>query len=88
MLQNRVLPPLRNKPYGGAWSIHDPVSLDYLKSIAPEKGNRKEILHDDLLFTKVGWIYQYNAIPNNKENKLTNYFMKKTYEQFYGELDG
>ena len=46
MLQNRVLPPLRNKPYGGAWSIHDPVSLDYLKSIAPEKGNRKEFLHD------------------------------------------
>jgi len=47
---------------------------------------RKEILHDDLLFTKVGWIYQYNAIPNNVENKLTNHFMKKTYEHFHGEL--
>ena len=47
---------------------------------------RKEILHDDLLFTKVGWVYQYNAIPNNVENKLTNHFMKKTYEHFHGEL--
>ena len=42
---------------------------------------------DDLLFTKVGWIYQYNAIPNNKDNQLTNHFMKKTYEHFYGELN-
>ena len=48
--------------------------------------NRKEILSDDMLFTKCGWIYQYNAIPNNEENKLTNYFMEKTYKHFYGEL--
>ena len=47
---------------------------------------RKEILGDDLLFTKIGWIYQYNAIPNNEENKLTNYFMEKTYKHFYGDL--
>jgi len=49
--------------------------------------NRKEVLTDDLLFTKVGWVYQYNAIPNNKENKITNQFMKKTYEHFYGKLN-
>ena len=49
--------------------------------------NRKEILSDDMLFTKCGWVYQYNAIPNNKENKLTNYFMEKTYKYFYGELN-
>ena len=47
---------------------------------------RKELLGDDLLFTKVGWIYQYNAIPNNKDNQLTNYFMEKTYKYFYGGL--
>jgi len=47
--------------------------------------NRKEILSEDLLFTKVGWVYQFNCIPNNKENKLTEYWMKKTYEHFYGE---
>jgi len=49
--------------------------------------NRKEILGEDLLFTKIGWIYQYNAIPNNKDNQLTNYFMEKTYKHFYGELN-
>ena len=49
--------------------------------------NRKELLADDLLFTKVGWIYQYNAIPNNIDNELTNHFMKKTYEHFYGDLN-
>ena len=46
----------------------------------------QEILSDDMLFTKCGWIYQYNAIPNNEENKLTNYFMEKTYKYFYGDL--
>ena len=46
--------------------------------------NRKELLGDDLLFTRWGWIYQYNSIPNNKEDKLTLYWMKKTYEHLYG----
>ncbi len=45
---------------------------------------RKELLTDDLLFTKWGWIYQYNSIPNNKEDKLTYHWMKKTYEYLYG----
>ena len=48
---------------------------------------RKNILTDDLLFTKCGWIYQYNAIPYNKDNQLTNYFMEKTYKHLYGELN-
>ena len=47
--------------------------------------NRKEILAEDLLFTKVGWIYQFNCIPNNIDNKLTDYWMKKAYNYFYGE---
>jgi hypothetical protein len=49
--------------------------------------NRKEILTEDLLFTKIGWIYQFNCIPNNQENKITNHFMEKTYKHFYGELN-
>ena len=44
---------------------------------------RKEILGEDLLFTKIGWIYQFNCIPNNEENKATYYWMKKTYEHLY-----
>ena len=47
--------------------------------------NRKEVLAEDLLFTKVGWIYQFNCIPNNINNKLTDYWMKKAYNYFYGE---
>ena len=47
--------------------------------------NRKEILSEDLLFTKVGWIYQFNCISNNIDNKLTDYWMKKAYNYFYGE---
>jgi len=49
--------------------------------------NRKELLDDKLSFTKMGWIYQYNSIPDNKEDKLTYYWMKKTYEYLYGELN-
>ena len=45
---------------------------------------RKEILGDDMMFTDWGWIYQYNSIPNNKEDKLTLHWMKKTYEHLYG----
>lgn len=44
---------------------------------------RKELLGEDLLFTKVGYIYQYNCIPNNKDSQATYYWMKKTYEYLY-----
>ena len=45
--------------------------------------NRKEILTPDLLFTKIGWIYQFNCIPNNEDNKATYQWMKNTYEYLY-----
>tara|TARA_Y100000034_G_scaffold3129_1_gene3805 strand:- start:1591 stop:2361 length:771 start_codon:yes stop_codon:yes gene_type:complete len=48
--------------------------------------NRKEILDDDLTMTKIGWIYHYCAIPDNHNSEKTLYWMKKTYEHFYGEL--
>ena len=47
----------------------------------------KEILDDDLTFTKVGWVYHYNAIPDNDGADRTLHWMKKTYEHFYGELN-
>jgi hypothetical protein len=46
----------------------------------------KEILDEDLLFTKLGWIYHYNAIPNNHDSSLTYYWMKKTYEALYDNI--
>jgi hypothetical protein len=45
--------------------------------------SRKEILRDDLVFTKCGWIYQFNCLPNNVGNKLTYYWMEKTYNELY-----
>ena len=45
---------------------------------------RKELLGHDLLFTDCGWIYQFNCIPNNEENKATYYWMEKTYKHLYG----
>jgi hypothetical protein len=46
---------------------------------------RREILDEDMTFTKCGWIYQYNCIPNNSNNEATYYWMKKTYEYFNGD---
>ncbi len=46
----------------------------------------KEILDEDLTFTKLGWIYHYNAIPNNHDSSLTLYWMKKTYEALYDNI--
>ena len=48
---------------------------------------KKEILNEDMTMTKVGWIYHYNAIPDNHEADKTMYWMKKTYEYFHGELN-
>jgi len=46
---------------------------------------RKEILDNDLTFTKVGWVYHYNAIPQHIQKQTGNveYWMKKTYEELY-----
>lgn len=43
----------------------------------------KNLLADDLLFTSIEGIYQFNAIPNNIENKLTYHWMEKTYNKLY-----
>lgn len=44
---------------------------------------RSEILTDEFIFTKIGWIYHFNAIPNNYDYKLTNWWMKETYEHLF-----
>ena len=46
---------------------------------------RKELLDDRLLFTDIGWIYQYNSIPNNVDDRLTFYWMEKTYNHLWGD---
>ena len=47
---------------------------------------RKELLNDDMTFTKWGWIYQYNSIPNNTDDRLTFHWMEKTYKYLWGNL--
>jgi len=44
---------------------------------------RKEILDDELTFTKIGWVYHFNAIPENHNAEKTMYWMKRTYEELY-----
>ena len=46
---------------------------------------RKELLDDRLLFTDIGWIYQYNSIPNNVDDRLTFHWMEKTYNHLWGD---
>jgi len=46
---------------------------------------RKELLQNNLPFTKIGYVYQYNGIPDNKNDEKTLYWMKKTYESLYNE---
>lgn len=45
--------------------------------------SRLEILTSDFLFTKIGWIYHFNAMPNNENYIATNQWMKKTYKYLY-----
>ena len=48
---------------------------------------RKELLDDELTFTKWGWIYQYEySIPNNKDDKLTFHWMEKLIIICGGEI--
>ncbi len=49
---------------------------------------RKEILDDDLTFAKVmKGIYQFNAVPDNDNCKKTMYWMMRTYDYLYGDLN-
>ena len=45
--------------------------------------SRTEILNERLTFTKIGWIYHFNGIPNNQNSDLSYQWMKKTYEYLY-----
>ena len=45
--------------------------------------HRKELLQHDLPFTKIGWIYQYNSIPNNTDDQLTYHWMESTFNKLY-----
>ena len=50
------------------------------------KKHGKMGLREDMPFTKIPGMYQYNAIPNNEDTSQTAYWMQKTYEHLYGPL--
>lgn len=63
--------------------------------ILPYEFNGQDLaLHEGLvleengkpLFTEFCYISHFNAIPNNKESKISNDWMRYTYEYFYGKL--
>ena len=51
-----VLPPLRDKEYGGAWSIHDPKTMDFLQNIPHKQGNTEQFVND-----YADWICENNG---------------------------
>ena len=42
---------------------------------------KKEILGDDMLFTKLGWIYHFNGLPD--KDKSVPFWMEKTFKYLY-----
>ena len=38
---------------------------------------------DDLHFLKNGWIYHFNAIPQNQMNRDSHYWIERTYKELY-----
>ena len=42
---------------------------------------KKEILAEDMLFTKLGWIYHFNGLPN--KDKSVPLWMKKTFDYLW-----
>jgi hypothetical protein len=45
--------------------------------------HRREGLTPDMPYINLGYIYHFNAIPNNKDNVQTIYWMEKTYKSLY-----
>ena len=39
---------------------------------------------DKLIFENCGYVFHFNAIPPNEMNRDANYWIKRTYEEFYG----
>lgn len=45
--------------------------------------NLMEGLTDDLVFTKLGWIYHFNGIPDTTYGNKVEFWMNKTYNKLY-----
>jgi hypothetical protein len=45
---------------------------------------RREVLDEQMTFSKIGWIYHFCAIPGEK-SEFIPYWLEKCYKYFYGE---
>lgn len=45
--------------------------------------HRREGLTPDMPYIDLGYVYHFNAIPNNKDNNQTIYWMEKTFNKLY-----
>ena len=67
--------------YHGGWGFTEAYNLQDLF--------RKNLLHipghswfpDELRFLEAGWIYHFNAIPQN--DRHVSYWMERTYKELY-----
>lgn len=48
--------------------------------------NLMEGLREDLVFTKYGWVYHFNGIPDTTYGTQVEYWMNKTYTMLYGKI--
>ena len=45
--------------------------------------NLSEGLTEDLVYTKLGWVYHFNGIPDTSYGNKVEYYMAKTYNKLY-----
>ena len=45
--------------------------------------NLSEGLTEDLVYTKLGWVYHFNGIPDNSYGNKVEYYMSKTYNKLF-----
>ena len=38
---------------------------------------------DELIFENCGWVFHFNAIPQNPKGRDANYWLERTYKEFY-----
>ena len=75
-----VLPPLRDKEYGGAWSIHDPKTMDFLQNIPHKQGNTEQFVND-----YADWICENKTIKGIEKYKIKSFSAgtTETFDKFY-----
>ena len=83
-----TLPNLKNLPYGGAWSIHDSETVEYVGLSEPSpKPDVKKFLHDYAHWMKQGHTlagidkYKHLAFANGTTEVFDKFYMQNTHRR-------